>query len=155
MLFQFSLAAVLRMRESVEDREKLNLQRIQAEITKVSQYIDDLTACIAEARTAQELAMRQPTPAGHLQTFQWEAQATAEKRALLQKQLTSLEKKRVDQMKIYEAAHRDREALTAIYERQRRTWELDHARRDQKQLDDLTIMRRCRAVEEVRDPPTV
>jgi flagellar export protein FliJ len=145
MRFQFSLATVLRLRESIEKREKLVLQGIQAEIANISQHIDDLTAFIAEARRAQEFAMRQPAPAGHLQTVLWECQVAAEKRALLHKQLTSLEKRRMEQMKIYEIAHSDREVLVTMRERQRRIWVLDYARRQQKQLDDIFSMRRHRA----------
>lgn len=153
MRFQFPLAAVLRLRESVEQREELVLQSIRVEIANVSQHIEDLTASVMAARTSQERAMRQPTPAGHLQTVLWECQIAAEKKTALRKQLASLEKRCVEQMKIYEAAHRDCEVLTTMLERQRRMWELNNARKQQKELDDIFIMRRRRAGEENGSDP--
>jgi flagellar biosynthesis chaperone FliJ len=48
-------------------------------------------------------------------------------------------------MKKYQAAHRDREALTDMLERQKEAYEQELARNQQKQLDDLFMARRHRS----------
>jgi flagellar export protein FliJ len=137
MAYKFPLAAVLRLRESIERREERTLQSMQMEIGKVSRTIEELTAAIAGAREAQERVMRQPAPAGHLQSVLWECQAAAHRKDALQQQLVALQKKRDEQMQVYRDAHRDREMLSDLYSRNNQAYAVEETRTQQKQLDDL------------------
>jgi len=137
MAYKFPLAAVLRLRESIETREERTLLSMQMEIGKVSRTIEELTAAIAGAREAQEGAMRQPAPAGHLHSVLWECQAAAHRKSVLQKQLDALHKKRDEQMQVYRDAHRDREMLSDLHSRNKEAYAVEETRAQQKQLDDL------------------
>lgn len=144
MAFRFPLASVLRVREIIEQREERALQRIQMEMARISHQIEELTAVIARVYDAQEEALQQPIPAGVLHSLLWEEQAAIERRKVLLSALQTLEQKREKQIKIYQAAHRNHEALISMKNEQRSRYELEQARTQQKSLDDLFIARRHR-----------
>lgn len=144
MAFRFPLATVLRVRESIEKREERALQRIQLDMARVSRQIEELNIGIAKAHEAQKQALRQPTPAGHLHTMIWEAQAAVERKTALIAMLQTLEEQRLKQMKIYQAAHRDHEMLINMYKEQHDAYEVTQVRVQQKFLDDIFMARRHR-----------
>jgi flagellar FliJ protein len=144
MAFRFPLASVLRVRESIEQREERALQRIQMEMARVSHQIEELTAVIAGVHDAQEEALRHPIPAGYLHTLLWQKQVATERRKVLLSSLQALEQMREKQIKIYQLAHRNHETLISMKNEQRNAYELQQARTQQKSLDDLFIARRHR-----------
>jgi flagellar FliJ protein len=137
MAYRFPLAAVLRLRESIERREERSLQILQMEIVRVSRTLEELTASIAGAREAQESSMRQPAPAGHLHSVLLECQSAAHRKSALLQQLDSLKKKHDEQMQAYHEAHRDREMLSDLHSRNKRAYAVEQTKTQQKQLDDL------------------
>jgi flagellar export protein FliJ len=145
MSFQFSLAAVLLVRENAETREERALQKIQLEIAHASRQIEELDAEIANAHLAREEAMQNLIPAFQLHDYLRQSQAAEEKKKTLLHRLQILGQELQRQMKAYQAAHRDREALTHILEEQREAYEQQQARNQQKQLDDLFMARRHRS----------
>jgi flagellar FliJ protein len=144
MAYRFPLAAVLRLRESIERREERSLQILQMEIVRVSRTIEELTGAIAGARDAQERAMRQPAPAGRLHSVLWECQSAANQKNALLNHLDALKKKHDQQMQVYRDAHRDREMLTDLYSRNKQAYAAEETRTQQKQLDDLFVARHSR-----------
>jgi len=145
MAFRFPLATVLRVRESMEQREERSLKRIQLEMARVLRQIEELSAEIAKAHDAQEEALRRPIPAGHLHSLLWEAQSAAERRKALLHILQTLEQQRDQQMKVYQAAHRAHETMLSMLRAQRSAYELEQARTQQKYIDDIFIARRHRS----------
>ena len=144
MAFRFPLATVLRVRESVEEREERALQRIQLEIARARRQIEELSAAITNAHLAREEALRRPVPASHLHTMLADAQAAVEKKKTILHALHTLEQQRDQQMKIYQAAHRDREMLTDMQDQQLNAYQQEQSRAQQKNLDDIFIARRQR-----------
>jgi flagellar biosynthesis chaperone FliJ len=84
-------------------------------------------------------------PASHLQSMLWETQAAEEKKKALKQTLQTLDQQREKQMKIYQAAHQDRETLINLFEQQRSAYEQGQTRAQQKFLDDIFIARRHRS----------
>jgi flagellar export protein FliJ len=144
MGFRFPLATVLRVRESIEKREERALQKIQVEMVRLRRQLEELSAGIANEHLAREDAMQRLMPAGHLHTMLWETQAAIEKEKALLHALESLDTQRVEQMKLYQAAHRSRETLTGMLNEQREEYAREQARTQQKYLDDIFIARRQR-----------
>jgi flagellar FliJ protein len=142
MAFRFSLATVLRLRESIERREERALQKIQMEMARVSRQIDELDAGIARAQRERDEALREPMPASHLQAMIWQTESAIEDRKTLQATLHGLEEQRQKQLKIYQAAHRDHETLIDMRNQQRSAYLQEQARMEQKYLDDIFIARR-------------
>ena len=145
MPFQFPLAAVLLVRENAEKREERALKKIQLEIAHASRQVEDLNAEIANAHQAREEAMQHLIPAFELHHYSRRSQAAEEEKKTLLHRLQILGHESERQMKKYQAARRDREALTDMLERQKEAYEQELARNQQKQLDDLFMARRHRS----------
>ena len=145
MAFKFPLATVLRVRESIERREELALQRIQLEMARVQHQIEAQNARIAAIRQAQDQALRQPIPAGQLQSMESEVQAADERKTALRNTLRTLAEQRDAQMKVYQAAHRDHETLISMFREQREVYEREQERVQQRSLDDIFMARRHRS----------
>lgn len=143
MAFRFSLATVLRVRESAERREELHLQKALAEIARVNAAIDHETQRIEDARRSRDAALKQAQPAiaYQMQSFSSEAEAATARKKVLQEELIRLEQHRRAQMKSYEIAHRDRQMLSDMSAEQRDAYELNQSRSEQKVLDDIFASR--------------
>jgi flagellar export protein FliJ len=145
MAFRFPLATVLRVRESIEQREERALKKIQLEMARVARQIEELNEAMAKAHEAREQALRQTMPGGELQSMLWQVQAAGEVKKALLATLQELEKLRLQQLKVYQAAHRDHETMINIFNEQRDAYEVEQARSQQKYLDDIFMARRHRA----------
>jgi hypothetical protein len=126
----------------MEKHEERALQKIQIETTRVLRQVEELSAAIANANEAREQAMQRSIPAGHLHSLLWEAQVAVEQKKTLLHHLQNLEQERDQQMKVYQAAHRNREMLTDMFNKQRDVYEQERDRSQQKHLDDIFIARR-------------
>ncbi len=141
MRFQFSLEAVLRVRESIEKREEEALHKIHTEIALLTHQIKEHRANMLNTRMNQEKELRATVPAGQLHTMIWEQQSAREKLQVMQQRLGFLEKQRGEQLIVYHAAHRNCEMLTEMRERQHQDYLVSQSREQQKRLDDLFIIR--------------
>ena len=137
MRFKFTLASLLRVRESMEQREELLLMEVQFEIAAVQRRIDELTAEIAKASDGREKALQTWMQACELQSLQNEMSAAVQAKKAMSETLAALKKQRDAQMKLYQAARMNRRVLTDLEGRQRGAWERDQLRTDQKRLDDI------------------
>jgi len=144
MAFRFPLATVLRVRESIEQREERALQSVQIEIARLQRQIEELSAEIAKAHVARNTALQKPIAAINLQMMTWQAHAAEDRKAAMLKSLAALEEKRDAQRKIYQAAHRDHETILNMMRDQKNAYEQEQARAQQKYLDDIFIARRQR-----------
>jgi len=145
MAFRFPLAAVLLIRQHAEEREERALKKIQLAISRVRREMEVIDAEIATAQQAREQALQQPTPAFEIHESQRQIEGATERKHLLLEQLEELTRELLQQLKIYQAAHRDREALTDMLEKQREVYDREQARATQKQLDDMFMARRHRS----------
>jgi flagellar export protein FliJ len=141
MAFRFPLETVLQVRESVEKREELVLQRIQQEIAQVQQQIDDLDRKIADVLSAKKKALEQPVTANTLQALLSELNVASAAKQSRTQALNALEQQRAHQIKIYQAAHSGRQMLTDMREKQKSAYDQDQDRKQQKSLDDIFASR--------------
>ena len=141
MGFKFSLASVLRLRESIEQREELALQKAQYEVERVRTRIEELTNELALADKQREQALSESTEAYRLQDMQTSIQLAQEAKRTLMEMHEALKGARDRQMAVYHVARRNREMLSDLRVEQRDTWEQEQARTQQKWLDDLFAAR--------------
>jgi flagellar FliJ protein len=139
--FRFSLASVLRVRESIERREELALQKAEQELARVRWRIDELTGEIAKAVDAREKALQQAIQAHRLQSMDAEINAAGEAKQTLLETLQTLQQQRDAQMKLYQAAYNGRRMLTDLSEQQKTEFEQEQDRAQQKRLDDIFASR--------------
>ncbi|HTA80034.1 MAG TPA: flagellar FliJ family protein [Terracidiphilus sp.] len=141
MAFRFTLAQVLRVRESIERREELALQRAELEVSRARRRIEELTDNLARAVKARDEAILQPIQAFELQCMNAEMSAIAAEREAVIATLQKLMQQRDAQRKVYQSAHTGRQMLTDMSTQQRAEYDQEQARAQQKRLDDVFAAR--------------
>lgn len=144
MAFQFPLAAVLRVRGIVEEREERMLQKILFEISQAQEMLARTGAEIAGSDASRHADIFKPYLGLNLHASYGEAKELLQTRRNLEEQIAKLKELRDRQFVIYKAARRNREMLTDMSEEKRGEYESDIARSEQKTLDDNYIARRGR-----------
>jgi len=141
MAFRFSLATVLRFRESVEKREELALQKILLEMARVRREIEKIETTIAASHKARNEAMQETLPASIIQDMIRDIESAMARRNKLLESLRALDRQRAIQTQKYQTAHRDRQMLSDMQIKQRDLYDLERARAEQKVLDDIFAAR--------------
>jgi len=141
MPFHFTLEQVLRVRESIERREELALQRAEMEVARVCRRIEELTEDLAAANGKRDEALKGPMQAYLLQGMEAEIKAIIEARQTMTDALKIVRGQRDQQMKIYQAAHNSRRMLTDLEKQQRTEYEVGEVKAQQKKIDDLFAAR--------------
>jgi len=141
MPFHFSLEAVLHLRRSIEHQQELRLQAANQQVARVRHALEAAANRINEtqARAAEEL--RTGTTAAAIQ-FALQCEATLQRhRQELRRELARAEGLRNQQQRIFEQARRERETFESLRQQQLREYQRDAARRQQRQVDDLFLLR--------------
>jgi flagellar export protein FliJ len=141
MGFRFSLAAVLRLRESIEKREELLLQTLQMGIAQLRRRIELLTNEIEESGQRLHQAMERPLEAWQIQQDISELNRAIEARQDLLLELEVALQKQKEQLKIYRVAIKERQTLTEMRAEKRAEYDLRQQRLQQRFLDDLFAAR--------------
>jgi flagellar export protein FliJ len=139
--FKFPLASVLRLRESIEQREELALQKSQFELARTIRRIDELADEIAQAVQKRDEALGRAMEAYRLQDLEVGINAAKETRQALTDSLETLKSNRDRQMKVYQAARSGRQMLTDLLAQRKSEWEQEQVRIQQKRLDDIFAAR--------------
>ncbi len=142
MPFEFRLEAVLRVREGIEEREERALEKIQIEIAKTLQTIEQVDLRQLREAEERERGLATLSLAANLQLIHQAQQELREYKKALQRYLAKLRNDREVQLKKYEAARRDREMLSDMRQKQLQEYELEASRQEQKVLDDVFLNRR-------------
>jgi len=142
MSFRFSLGAVLRFRQSVEHSEEAVLHRIVQDIAGVELELQQVDEKQSRLRAQREQNLTHKLPAVHLLEIAEREMELKKVADGLRSRLRQLETQRVKQLAIYQTAHQDRQVLSELREQQRRVYQLNQRRQEQKMLDDLFLARR-------------
>jgi flagellar protein FliJ len=144
MSFQFPLAAVLRYRESVEQREYFALELLQQEVTRVDQKIGEVERYHSTATQHRAASLAQGIRAAEVQNAYAYQRALEQQLEQLQLRLQELKMKWRQQLALYELARRNRETLEKLREKQFDAYSRELAKREQAVIDDLFLARRGR-----------
>lgn len=144
MAFRFSLQTVLCLRQIAEEREEHAMEEILRNVAQQQQALRSLAAERERFLRQCETALHRKTSAAELLLLHGQIRATADLEAKGRKQLAHLEEKREAQMRLYEAAHRDRELLSAERRQQAEQHRRVQVRKEQLQMDDIFSSRRTR-----------
>ena len=144
MSFQFSLAAVLRIRVVLEEKEERMLQQILSQIAQTREAIVRTDAEIAESDASRRSEVFQARVGHNIHASYGWMNELKQNRNNLEEQLEKLEQLRVMQIAAYEKARRNREMLTGMHEEQRSAYDTSLARLEQKTIDDNFNARRGR-----------
>jgi flagellar export protein FliJ len=144
MSFQFSLAAVLRIRVVLEEKEERMLQQILSEIAQTREALVRIEAEIAESDDTRRSEVFKAVIGHNIHAFYGRLHELKQNRKNLEERLGKLEQLRLMQIAVYETARRNREMLTGMHEEQRSAYDTSLARLEQKTIDDNFNARRGR-----------
>jgi flagellar export protein FliJ len=143
MAFHFPLQAVLHFRQSVEHQQELRLRAANQQVARARHLIDQIDTRLQQIQTRQSQDMNSGISGAELR-FAILCEATLrQQRQALQNELVRLQKLRDEQQKIFQQARRERETFESLRDLQLHTYQCDAARREQRQLDDLFLMRQA------------
>jgi flagellar FliJ protein len=142
MAFKFSLASVLKLRQNLEQRELLLLERRYAELAAAqSAYWQAQAALIAERQRQQE-ELRSGTTAVQLQTgLEYSAELEQQRRRAELKVLEAQTRVR-EQQEIYWKARQQRDVLQELRQQQFEAYSREQAKSEQRERDEMFLMRR-------------
>jgi len=142
MPFHFPLQTVLHYRQSMEHQQELRLRTANQQAARAQHLIEqmDLQRKELESRAMEELSSG--TSAAELQFGALREAAMVRRRREFEQQLTRVQQLRDQQREIFQQARRAREMLESLRDQQLSLYKKDAARREQRSLDDLFLMRR-------------
>jgi flagellar FliJ protein len=140
MAYRFSLQALLRYRESYEQRERLRLQIAAREVAKARQEYTEAEQ--EKDRALEDLATRlgQGMNASELRFELSCNRARARRVAACKEQVARLEELRLRQMEAFHKAQQQRRILENLRDRQLAAYRQLQDRRTQQQLDERFLI---------------
>jgi flagellar export protein FliJ len=141
MAFRFTLAAVLKYRKNLEQREYLALGRVQQEIVQVEAQLHECEQWLSEDTRLRTAETARGIASIHLQEAYERELRLQRQRDALQIQQQELRLKRLQCLKAYELARQKREILERLRDQQLQAYVLDQGRREQRRVDDLFLSR--------------
>ena len=142
MAFRFSLDAVLHFRQSLEHQQELRLRAANQQVARVRHRIEQIEQRIREAEMRRSQQIGSGTTAAELHFSLLSESALREQIPVLQRELARLRTLRDQQQRIYQQARREREILESLRDRNLHEYERDVARHEQRELDELFLLRR-------------
>lgn len=142
MAFHFALAAVLRVRESMERREQMALDQCYRQLYSIQKQLAEADARLSRLRSGYESSLAGGTRAGELQCLAGERARIEGRRVEILKQLAEGQQRLRQQLERYRTARRQREVVTELRRSARREWIRNEAVREQRFADDLFLLRR-------------
>jgi flagellar export protein FliJ len=144
MGFEFALSPVLSLREVVEEREERLLLQIIQEIAATTESIDGVNADLAAADAVRRAELAKPSNGALLRAWYAHVEDLRQRRREFEQKVAKLEELREKQRQAYQTAHRDRQMLDEMRDREQATYDNMTARREQSSLDDSFAAQRAR-----------
>jgi flagellar export protein FliJ len=145
MGFHFTVAAVLRYRQSLEEREELGLHGLLARRATLLQELEQARDVRHQLRTVLHRTLQQAAlPAAEVQFAMAQLHGMERQQTLLQSRLLALASEISQQMARYRQARQKRQVLESLREVQWREYQGKQRRREQATLDELHLLRRGR-----------
>jgi len=142
--FRFSLQPVMRLRESLERRERMRLLLLGSQITQMRQRLQGLEQEKETVRQQLSTQLMRGIAGTDFCLATSEIAAFEQRKDVLARQIVALEEKRREQQNAYQEAQRQRKILDNLRDRYLQTYRLEQSRRQQQQVDDLFMLRRRR-----------
>jgi flagellar export protein FliJ len=142
MAFHFPLHAVLHLRQSIEHQQELRLRAANQLVAQMRRLVEQVDARRQELHSRQIKRLSLGMTAVELQFELLCETELLRHRRELEQQLARLQKLREQQREIFQQARRARETLESVRDQQLRLYQKETARRQQRNLDDLFLLRR-------------
>lgn len=142
MPFQFSLQALLRLRQIYEQREQMRLTQLNAAHSRLRQEYEETGRLRREEFGRLGKRLRTGITGSEFRATTALLQQSANSQLLLKKEMKKLELQVRKETKIFLESQKKRKILESLRERELRAYELDENRHEQQRIDDLFVQRR-------------
>lgn len=141
MPFRFPLETVLHYRRSLEHQQELRLRAANQQVARMRRLLEHIEQQRGGIRRRRAGELSTGTTAAELH-FAGACEAVlAQHRMAATRELKHLEQMRDEQNKLFQQARRDRETFESLRERERMEYERTARRREQRQSDELFLVR--------------
>ena len=142
MPFHFPLQALLHLRQSIERQQELRLRAANQQVARVRHALEQLDDRIRQSRTLSSQYLASGTTGAELSFLQTGEGLLHTQRQELDHEVARCQHVRDQQERVFRQARRERETFESLRSRQLGDYQRDQARREQRQLDDLFLMRK-------------
>jgi flagellar export protein FliJ len=141
MAFRFPLQALLRVRQSYEERERRRLALLNTQIGRLQQEHEILNQEGVSAWAQISLGLKAGMSGAELQFEMASMTTRAYRQEELRKQIARLQQERIVQERLFREAQKRRKILDSLRERKLRDYLEVRGRQEQQQVDDLFMVR--------------
>jgi flagellar export protein FliJ len=143
MVFHFPLQAVFHFRQSVEHQHELRLRTANQQVARARRVVEQFDDRIRQAQLRQANELGAGTTSAELRFALAAEAALHQQRQEAERDLLRRQNLRDQQQKIFQQARRERETFESLRNHQLHDYERAAARREQRQLDDLFLLRQA------------
>ena len=142
MSFRFALAPLLRLRQSIERQRTLQLQEANLRVSRAQEALAQLERHLSDSAQSDATALIAGRTGAELQFASVLRENLHRFRQELQSDIRKLELVRQQAASEYHRAYREREVLETLRARQRRAYQQEQLRRQQRELDAAHLLQR-------------
>jgi flagellar export protein FliJ len=142
MAFRFTLAPLLRLRQSIERQCTLKLQAANLHVSRAQEKLEQLERSLADSAQSDATALQAGRTAAELQFASVLRESLHLFRHELQSDILKLELLRQQALGEYHQAYREREVLETLRARERRVYQQEKLHRQQQELDATYLLQR-------------
>jgi flagellar export protein FliJ len=142
MPFRFPLETVLHFRRSIEHQQELRLRAANQQVARMRRLMEHIEQQTESLRVRQSGELSAGTTAAELQFAHACEGVLAQHRMAAARELKRLEQVRDQQNQLFQRARRERETFDSLREQRRLEYERNARRREQRQLDELFLLRK-------------
>ena len=141
MAFHFPLQAVFHFRQSVEHQQELRLRTANQQVARARRVVEQFDERIRQVQLRQSQELGAGTTSAEMRFALTGEAALRLQRQDAERDLVRWQGLRDQQQKIFQLARRERETFESLRDHQLHEYERDARRREQRQLDDLFLLR--------------
>lgn len=142
MAFRFALAPILRLRQSIERQRTLELQKANLQVSRAQETLAQLERFLRDTDQSDARGLRAGCTAAELQFAALLRENLLRFRQELQSDIQKFELVRQKALAAYHQAYREREILETLRAQQRRLYQQEQARRQQREQDSDYLLQR-------------
>ncbi|MGB8060865.1 MAG: flagellar FliJ family protein [Candidatus Sulfotelmatobacter sp.] len=142
MPFRFPLQALLHLRQSLEHQQELRLRAANQQVARVRHALEQLDDRIRQTQTLSSQYLAAGTTGAELSFLRSTEGLLQAQQQEVEYELLRCQHLREQQERVFRQARRERETFESLRDEQLRTYEREQARREQRRLDDLFLMRK-------------
>lgn len=143
MPFRFPLEVVFHLRQSVERQQELRLRSANQQVSKAVHLVHQVDQQLRQLKTEASQQLTAGTTAVEVQFALSKETSLHNTRRELERELVRLRNLRDQRQRIFQQARREREMFESFRNQQLREYERVQARREQRNLDDLFLLRQA------------